>query len=249
MPDNGGIIEFIDDVGETIARTAGAPFYYLGRLIGQNVEPETVQRMTEIARRGPAELLTETAGTVAMLNPQLAIVGGTQAAIDVASGRTSMGFLSSIGRAIGGVARFAGRALGILPPAAQTLPSPGIVGRTVRTVAPVAAGAALGAAGVAALSESEQAMVRMGGNGRQTTITTVTTIDNQTGQAVSRKVLRGSPYLMNRDLVVAKRVLRTAGKLGRKFSRKTREPSKMKQLTDAIQDKALRQALGVAGCS
>ena len=88
-----------------------------------------------------------------------------------------------------------------------------------------------------------------GGNGERTTFTVVVTVDNDTQQIVKRTVLKGSPHLMNRDIVTAKRVLRTAGKLGSRFSRKTRTPSRMKMLTDSVVDRAISSSvLGTLPC-
>jgi len=122
-------------------------------------------------------------------------------------------------------------------------------GRFARTnIVPAAvAGGTFGAADVAiqaALGDGPAAAAGGGGNGQLRTVTVVTTVDNA-GMIVRRRVLKGSPHLMNRDLVIAKRVLRTAGKLGRKFSRKTREVSQTKQLLGVIQQKAIATALGV----
>jgi len=74
--------------------------------------------------------------------------------------------------------------------------------------------------------------------GKNRVVTTVTTF-NAAGQACSQKVLAGSPFLMNKDLVVAKRVFRTIQKASGRLPRKTVKESKTKQLTDAVMDRAL----------
>jgi len=168
----------------------------------------------------------------------------------------TMGFLSSIVKGIKSITSPVVKAVGSVFGAgtpigdAARMLSPSL-SRVAVPAAAAVGGAALGAAAgyAAGRPDAGQGTVGMGGNGRYVTVTTVTTIDTVTGEAVRQKMLQGSPYLMNRDLMVAKRVLRTAGKLGNRFSRKTREPSKSKQLMDAIQDRALGAVLAnAAGC-
>jgi len=170
----------------------------------------------------------------------------------------AMGFLSSITGAIKKITSPIVKTIGgifpagsVIGDAARTL-SPSI-GRAAVPIAAAAAGVGAGYLGAQMLAPSAAGAPDgsfAGGNGRYVTVTTISTIDTVTGQTVRQKMLQGSPYLMNRDLMVAKRVLRTAGKLGSRFSRKTREPSKTKQLMDAIQDRALGAVLSnAAGCS
>ena len=180
-----------------------------------------------------------------------------------------MGFLSSLTSSIGKILRPIGSLLGITPPApvarqvmppvvgalpgAVAMPTRGFSGMGARAGAlrrgvPIAgAGVAGVGAGLAAASmidpETGQPLMGGGGNGRYTTYTTVTTIDNATGETVRQKMYRGSPYLMNRDLVAAKKVMRTAGKLGRRFGSRVRTPSKAKQLTDAVVDRAMQNVI------
>jgi len=164
-----------------------------------------------------------------------------------------MGFFGSLIKAgvgaIGGAIRgFTGAAA---PVAAATVRAPlSIASRAAtlgrRALPIVGAGALFGAADLAtqaALGAGGGEISAMGGgNGRLRTVTTVITFDDE-GTVVRRRVLKGSPHLMNRDLVTAKRVLRVAGKLGRKFSRKVREPSQTKMLLSVIQQKAIEKAL------
>lgn len=164
-----------------------------------------------------------------------------------------MGFFSSILKVGGGIVR------GILgvpaaAPAVASVVKPGLsVGARAlsagRRIAPIAAaGAVFGAGDVAAqslLSSGSASTAGGGGNGRTRTATLVRTVDAVSGDVISERILQGSPFLMNRDLAIAKRVLKTAGKLGQKFNRKTREKSKRAVLLDAIEDKAISQALGV----
>ena len=162
-----------------------------------------------------------------------------------------MGFFK---KAFGFVARAAGTVLGIVPPVAA---AKSVIARSApfvkRNILPAAvAGATFGAADIAVqtLAGGGAAPARIpgvdlpGGNGQFVTQTVVVTM-NAAGEVVNRRVLQGSPFLMNRDLAIAKRVLRTAGKLGQKFSRKARTQSKRSQLLNAIEDKAISRALGV----
>ena len=168
-----------------------------------------------------------------------------------------MGIGSILGGIVSGVTGFARNVLGLGTRAVGTTAT--AAGRTFGTagrfIAPTAVGLGAGyvgqqlAEGDSLIPGGTELAAIGGGNGREVTVTTVTTIDRATGQAIRQKVLQGSPYLMNRDMVVAKRVMRLSGKLGRKFSRKTREPSKQKMLMDAMMDKALAKAIGVNGCN
>jgi len=142
-----------------------------------------------------------------------------------------MGFFSSIIKGITSV----GRGLLGLPARAAT------VARAAPRVALAAGGAAAVAGGAIALAgDDDGAMIAggTGGNGDVFTRTVIQTLNRQ-GQVVRQRIERGSPFLMNRDLAIAKRVIRTVGKLGGKFRRTKSGPSKMKQLTDKVIDTAI----------
>ena len=139
----------------------------------------------------------------------------------------AMGFLASLVR---GGASLLGRAGGFIGRL--------FTGGTARAAATVAAGSAAGV-GLAGLFGGDGAAGDEAGARGRRTRTIVQTLDED-GQIVRQKVLKGSPFLMRRDLIIAKRVLRTASKLGR-FGPKTRTPSKMKQFTDAVIDQALHK--------
>lgn len=79
-----------------------------------------------------------------------------------------------------------------------------------------------------------------GGNGKESTRTIVETMDLRTGKIVRRKILAGSPHLMNKDIAAARKVFRATSKLHARMPRRTVRESKTKQLTDAAVDKALR---------
>jgi len=166
------------------------------------------------------------------------------------------------------VRRVAGVVLGGAPAAARAaLP---VATRGPRSIAPVVAAAAGGAATAtfvnpisglpdpaaiaraAALAvtksarETGEMALSIGGNGREVTTTVVTTVDKD-GNVLRVKTLKGSPFLMNRDLAIARRVDRVLGKAARKNAARRRGPSTSSQIMSAIQQKALSQALGV-GC-
>jgi len=79
-----------------------------------------------------------------------------------------------------------------------------------------------------------------GGNGTFATRTVVETMNLLTGQIVRRKVMEGSPHIMNKDVAAAKKVFRQTRKLDARMPRKTVRESKTKQLTDAAIQKAIR---------
>jgi len=79
-----------------------------------------------------------------------------------------------------------------------------------------------------------------GGNGSVATRTIVETMDLRTGKIVRRKIMEGSPHLMNKDINAAKKVFRSVRKLDSRLPKKTRAVSKTKQLADAAIDRALR---------
>jgi len=168
-----------------------------------------------------------------------------------------MGFLSSIGGFIGRLATGAGRLLGIIPPAAvagagvaagavaaRVAPSlaarvlPGVVG------AAVGAGAALG--GTALLATDDGRAGLAGGNGMTTVQTIVNTIDNATGQIIRQKVLRGRPFLMQRDFIAWRRVERMARTAARRVGLKARRPSQKTTLRNAFETVQLQRALTTA---
>jgi len=78
--------------------------------------------------------------------------------------------------------------------------------------------------------------------GKNTVITTVQTF-NAEGALVKSKSSPGSPFLMNKDLVIAKRVFRTIQKASGRLPRKTVKESTTKQLTNAVTEKALSNVL------
>jgi len=80
------------------------------------------------------------------------------------------------------------------------------------------------------------------GMGKNRVITQVQTF-NAAGQLIKQKTLLGRPFLMNRDIVTAKRVFRTIQKASGRLPRRTVKEGKTKQLTDAVMDKALSNVI------
>jgi len=100
--------------------------------------------------------------------------------------------------------------------------------------------------GVVALKErAEIAAAQAGGavvGGKNRIVTTITTM-NAAGQIIRQKNLSGRPFLMNKDIVTAKRVFRTIQKASGRLPRRTVKEGKTKQLTDAVMDKALSNVI------
>lgn len=81
-----------------------------------------------------------------------------------------------------------------------------------------------------------------GGNGKTATRTVVETMDLMTGAITRRKIMPGSPFLMNSDVKAAKRVFRQSANLQKRLPRKTVKASATSQLKDAAIDAAIRAA-------
>lgn len=117
----------------------------------------------------------------------------------------------------------------------------GAAATTGRAIATIGAGTAAGIA-VGNIFGGDGDTSEDGAIGKRVR-TIVQTVDAE-GNVVRQKVLRGSPFLMRRDFIIAKRVNRLSGKLTR-FSNRIRSPSKMKMFTDAVLDNALRKQLSL----
>lgn len=128
-----------------------------------------------------------------------------------------------------------------LKPTATVAPPGGItVGKVLQTLAlgpvPLLAAVATGVLD----PPSAAVAARMGGKNR--VVTTVSTV-NPAGQIIKQVNLAGRPFLMNKDLVIAKRVFRTIQKASTRLPRKTVKESPTKQLTAAVTEKALSNVL------
>jgi len=160
-------------------------------------------------------------------------------------GGSGMGFLDSIFDVVaplvstfipgGGLIAAAGRAAGLGSQPVRAAPIPNIGGTALGGVIPARAGAAALAAQAA---PAGAALSIGGGNGQVSVMTIVQTIDNATGAVIRTKTLRGSPFLMNNDIAVAKRVFRTVGKLSGRLPKKIVKQSEASKLKDEIQDAA-----------
>jgi len=81
-----------------------------------------------------------------------------------------------------------------------------------------------------------------GGNGRTATRTVVETMDLASGNITRRKVMPGSPFLMNADVKAAKKVFRQSAALAKRIPRRTVKESATTQLKNAAIDSAIRNA-------
>lgn len=81
-----------------------------------------------------------------------------------------------------------------------------------------------------------------GGNGSVATRTVVETMDLKTGKIVRRKVMPGSPFLMNSEIKAAKKVFRQSAALSKRIPRKTVRESATTQLKNAAIEAAIRNA-------
>ncbi len=114
-----------------------------------------------------------------------------------------------------------------------------------RAVAPVAGGVVLGnllssgGSGGGALDLDGDLG---GGNGKNSVVTLVVTVDNETGEPVRVKKLRGSPYLMRRDFQTARRVQKLITKGYGKLPRRTVAKSDIATLKDDLVAGALKKA-------
>jgi len=117
-----------------------------------------------------------------------------------------------------------------------------IVGEAIGAVSGIAGipGQILGGGAAAAGAGTVDMTGFGGGNGSVATRTIVETMDLRTGQIVRRKIMEGSPHIMNKDISAAKKVFRSVRKLDARLPKKTRARSKTKELADAAVDKAIR---------
>lgn len=183
-------------------------------------------------------------------------------------GGTGMGFFGGLLRGAVGIARsiFApatvATAARVLPAAARVAPIVTRGGRIARGLAgAVAAGGAFAAGDIALSSLLDgggdgQALAIGGGavgagcpggaNGN--IVTTLVITRNAAGEIICSRRLRGSPHLMNSDLIVAKRVRRVASSLAAKLVPRTRKQSKAARLTEAVQDAVMRRVSQDAAC-
>jgi len=119
----------------------------------------------------------------------------------------------------------------------------GRVGRAVGGAVGLGGAFAVGEAGVGALiGDGDGGGGGVGGNGRTFRRTIVQTVNREDGAVIRQEVRRGAPFLMRRDVIVAKRVFRMASKLHGKLPRRTVRQSRVKALTDRVVESALDRA-------
>lgn len=139
---------------------------------------------------------------------------------------------------LGGVAGLVGLAVSPEPPVATPTPTAGLL-PAIGAVAARAAGGAIAAVAGGPIVTTGFG----GGSGGFSTRTTVETMDLRTGSIVRTKTLPGSPFLMNSEILAAKRVFKKSAALERRIPHKTRKQSATSQLKDAAIDAALRHTL------
>jgi len=133
--------------------------------------------------------------------------------------------------------------------ALQPVARPTSGGGILSTLGGVVSGGAAQAA-AAALAPAATAAVLTGAPGCPTgknRVMTVVQVLKPDGTLCSQKVIAGRPFLMNSDIVTAKRVFRTIGKLSGRMPKRTVKQSKASMLTEAALDKALRDTIGDNG--
>ena len=152
--------------------------------------------------------------------------------------------VKSIGRAVLGI------------PASIPRATPALLARA-RAAAPAVARGAAAVGGAALLGGAFQAGSNLvdadgqpiaggggggGGNGLSFRRTLVQTVNRLTGEIEFTQTLRGAPFIMRHDIQIAKRVIRTASKLGRmKGISRTVKQSLTSRTKEAIETKVLAQ--------
>lgn len=116
----------------------------------------------------------------------------------------------------------------------------GAAATAARGIATIGAGTAVGIGAASLFTDDEVA--RPGGAGASNRTRTIVQTIDPAGTVVKQQVLRGSPHLMRRDLLTAKRVFRLASKLHEKLPRRTVKESEITQLKNRIVKKALDKA-------
>jgi len=175
-----------------------------------------------------------------------------------------MSFFGDIARGfIGAVRGFAGepvaaapvaapvRAVTALTPVARTFPAPGPVSgpRQLQAQALAAVRGRRSLPHPGPIDPVAGAHVHMGGgrgggNGLVARQTVVQTVDLQTGLLLRQEVFSGAPFLMNSDVRKLRSISKKVTKAHSKLPRRTVKESKLKQLSDAAVDEALRKVGG-----
>lgn len=181
--------------------------------------------------------------------PKIAVAGVSGPGILslLTPGGQGMGFFSSIIKGIASVAGVVGRAVGILPAVVAPVARAAVrtpIGRTALVAGGLAATAGAAALGSSLVSPGTATGLMVGGgNGRFATQTTIQTFDLTTGDVVRTETAPGRPFLMNRDVAVARRVIKLSSKLERRIPKRVQKQSRASMLKDAIIDNAFDKAL------
>lgn len=117
----------------------------------------------------------------------------------------------------------------ILPPA-RRITAATVLGPASVAAPPITRATLAAASGVASMGNAQ--------NFRQTI---VQTIDRATGRVIREEIHKGSPFLMNTDIVRAKRVARLVSKAHARLPRRTVKQSAMSAANEALQNRMLAQ--------
>lgn len=154
-----------------------------------------------------------------------------------------MGFFSSI---LGFGKKIIGGLLGVAPTAKKVAKPVATAAKRVAIGAGVAGGVVGLGAGLVIGPDGQPVGAAggpgVGGNGLTFTRTIVQSVDARDGTVLRQQVLQGAPHLMNRDLAIAKRVFRLAGKLHRRMPKRSVRMSRTKMLTQQVVENALERA-------
>jgi len=109
------------------------------------------------------------------------------------------------------------------------------------------AASVVGSAGVSAVLGSPAAAARrgvgVGGNGVTHLQTIVQSIDNATGAVVREDIMKGTPFLMNSDMIVARRVFKMLSEANAKLPRKTVRQTETTALKNQLVNTALQAGI------
>jgi len=156
-----------------------------------------------------------------------------------------MGFLSSLTGFVSALGQVAAPLI-----TAAISPTAAIAAGVVATAAPPATPKAIAAAvaaqaravvpTVAGLPALAAPRAIVGAPGLKNVVTTTVRTTDPAGNTVGIEVLEGRPFLMRKDFVTAKRVIKALRKAAARIPKQAVKPSKTKMLTDAVIDNAMR---------
>ncbi len=184
------------------------------------------------------------------LNPlsPLALVANPRAGLE-----QGMGFLSSIGKFLGGAVKAVGTAFGVIAPKVAPIARRAAVPLAAAGAGVLGGALAFGGGGAAAgaglagvpggiINPATGEFVGAGGgNGVFTTITTVTTFNRLTGQAVKQRMFQGRPFLMQKEVAHLSSTARKLMRGARKVPSRTRAPSLNAEIISAVKHDVLHK--------